>query len=145
MNRLISAMIASTLAASFAVAAPMMASAMQFAPAPTQPSGVQNVDFKPALRNHGRNNGNARMHRNRSGMWNGHRGYSEYRPGYRRHGDMWFPLAAFATGALITGVIANQNSGGNSHDRICAEHYRSYRPSDNSWQPNSGPRQQCNY
>ncbi|WP_246675334.1 BA14K family protein [Mesorhizobium sp. B2-3-4] len=27
----------------------------------------------------------------------------------------------------------------------CAEHYRSCRSSDNSWQPNSGPRQQCNY
>jgi hypothetical protein len=58
---------------------------------------------------------------------------------------MWFALAAFATGALITGVVANQNSGGSSHDRICAEHYRSCRSSDNSWQPNSGPRQQCNY
>lgn len=144
MNRLISAMLATTLTASFAVAVPMTASAMQLQ-GQTVSSDIQSVDYNPVLRNHSRNNNNMRMHKNNSGMWHGHRGYSDYRPGYRRHGDLWFPLAAFATGALITGAIANQNSGGSSHEQACAEHYRSYRASDNTFQPNNGPRQQCNY
>ncbi|RUW86677.1 BA14K family protein, partial [Mesorhizobium sp. M8A.F.Ca.ET.059.01.1.1] len=77
---------------------------------------------------------------------NGHRGYREYHPGYRRHGDYWFPLAAFATGALITGAIVNENNRvyeGNAHVQWCYNHYRSYRASDNTFQPNNGPRREC--
>ncbi|RVB59254.1 BA14K family protein, partial [Mesorhizobium sp. M7A.F.Ca.CA.004.06.1.1] len=77
----------------------------------------------------------------------GHRGYREYRPGYRRHGDYWFPLAAFATGALITGAIINNENnrvyGGNAHVQWCYDRYRSYRASDNTFQPNYGPRKEC--
>src|SRR5438445_457616 len=54
--------------------------------------------------------------RNGAVYWNGHRGYREYHRGYRRHGDFWFPLAAFATGALITGAIVNnQNRYADAH------------------------------
>ncbi|RUU58413.1 BA14K family protein, partial [Mesorhizobium sp. M2C.T.Ca.TU.009.01.2.1] len=71
----------------------------------------------------------------------------EYRRGYRRHGDYWFPLAAFATGALITGAIVNSENSrvyrGNSHVQWCYDRYRSYRASDNTFQPYNGPRQQC--
>ncbi|RVA11411.1 BA14K family protein, partial [Mesorhizobium sp. M7A.F.Ca.CA.002.05.1.1] len=85
--------------------------------------------------------------RNRGAYWNGHRGYREYRPGYRRHGDYWFPLAAFATGALITGAIINNENnrvyGGNAHVQWCYDRYRSYRASDNTFQPNYGPRKEC--
>src|SRR5690606_15730959 len=47
---------------------------------------------------------------NRRHYWRGHRGYDHYRPGYRRHGDLWFPLAAFAAGAIISGAIANDRA-----------------------------------
>lgn len=83
---------------------------------------------------------------NRRHYWRGHRGYDHYRPGYRRHGDLWFPLAAFATGAIISGAIANDRApsyGGNAHVQYCYNRYKSYRASDNTFQPYNGPRQQC--
>ncbi|OLP58808.1 hypothetical protein BJF93_17905 [Xaviernesmea oryzae] len=80
----------------------------------------------------------------RSDYWNGHRGYRERRPGYRYHNGLWFPLAAFATGAIIGGAAtAAPRSYGSSHVQWCASRYRSYRASDNTYQPNSGPRRQC--
>jgi hypothetical protein len=86
-------------------------------------------------------------HNRRSGhYWRGHRGYDHYRHGYRRHGDFWFPLAAFATGAIISGAIANDAPpaySGNSHVQYCYNRYKSYRASDNTFQPYNGPRQQC--
>lgn len=87
-----------------------------------------------------------RRHYDRGRYWRGHRGYDYYRPGYRRHGDLWFPLAAFATGAIISGAIANDRPPvyrGNAHVQYCYNRYRSYRASDNTFQPYNGPRQQC--
>ncbi len=78
--------------------------------------------------------------------WRGHRGYRHHRPGYRRHGDMWFPLAAFAAGAIISGAIANDRpppGAGSAHVSWCSQRYRSYRAYDNTWQPYNGPRRQC--
>lgn len=87
---------------------------------------------------------------NRPGHWNGHQGYHSPRPGYRRGNDgWWYPLAAFGVGALIGGAIANQPrevvapSLSRDHLRWCEERYRSFRASDNSFQPNNGPRQAC--
>nr|WP_244670029.1 BA14K family protein [Kaistia sp. 32K] len=86
----------------------------------------------------------------RPGYWNGHQGYNHSRPGYRRHSDgWWYPMAAFGVGALIGGAIANQPREvapprlSTSHLRWCEDRYRSYRASDNSFQPYEGPRQQC--
>jgi hypothetical protein len=76
--------------------------------------------------------------------WRGHRGYRHYRHGYKRHGDFWFPLAAFATGAIISGAIANDRPAyGSSHEQRCYARYRSYRAYDNTYQPYNGPRRQC--
>jgi hypothetical protein len=90
---------------------------------------------------------NNNRHNRRDGhYWRGHRGYDHYRPGYRRHGDLWFPLAAFAAGAIISGAIANDAPPvyrGNSHVQYCYNRYKSYRASDNTFQPYNGPRQQC--
>lgn len=87
---------------------------------------------------------------NRPGYWNGHRGYNGPRNGYRRGNDgFWYPLAAFGVGALIGGAIANQPrevappSLGRDHLRWCEQRYRSFRASDNTFQPNNGPRQAC--
>lgn len=87
-----------------------------------------------------------RRHSSRERYWRGHRGYDHYRPGYRRHGDFWFPLAAFTAGAIISGAIANDSPPvyrGNAHVSWCYDRYRSYRASDNTFQPYNGPRRQC--
>lgn len=77
--------------------------------------------------------------------YNGHRGYNYYRPGYREYNGIWFPLGAFATGAIIGGAIAQpQVRYGGSHVEWCYNRYRSYRAYDNTYQPNYGPRRQCN-
>ncbi|WP_192178828.1 BA14K family protein [Mesorhizobium amorphae] len=148
MNRIISGLLATTLSASFVAA--------EIVPVNAQPSyvpmgqglssDVQTVQYQEWRRNRNFNR-NRTFSRNDGMYWNGHRGYREYRRGYRRHGDFWFPLAAFATGALITGaIINNQNRvyrGGDAHVQWCYDRYRSYRASDNTFQPYDGPRQQC--
>jgi hypothetical protein len=88
------------------------------------------------------------FYRDRPGYYRGHRGYRDYRPGYRRHGDYWYPAAAFIAGAVVGGAIANSQPrvvvrGGESHTQWCYNRYRSYRASDNTFQPYGGPRQQC--
>lgn len=154
MNKIVSGTLATVLSVSFAAAAiPANAAQVIVPQASTASSDVQNVDMK--WRQGGRHFGdrNFNMRRNFSrnhdggGYWNGHRGYREYHRGYRRHGDYWFPLAAFATGALITGAIVNSENNrvyeGNAHVQWCYDHYRSYRASDNTFQPNYGPRKEC--
>lgn len=89
------------------------------------------------------------------GWYNGHRGYRTYRHGYRRHGDFWFPAGAFVAGALIGGALASPDpyyraaprriyrGVSSAHVEWCYNRYRSYRASDNTFQPYNGPRQQC--
>lgn len=87
-----------------------------------------------------------RHHQVRRGYWHGHRGYSHQRPGYRRHSDgFWYPLAAFGLGAVVGGAIASPAPayGGDAHVQWCYDHYRSYRASDNTFQPYVGPRKAC--
>jgi hypothetical protein len=49
--------------------------------------------------------------------------------------------------ALITGAIINSENNrvyrGDAHVQWCYDRYRSYRASDNTFQPYKGPRQQC--
>lgn len=76
-----------------------------------------------------------------------HRRY--YRDGHyrdRRHGNAGAVIGGLAAGALIGGLIASQpgvRSSGNSHIDYCRAKYRSYRASDNTYQPLNGPRRQC--
>lgn len=92
---------------------------------------------------------NRRVERRGDAYWRGHRGYRDYRPGYRRHGDFWFPPAAFIAGAIIGGALSNQPAPppagyySNAHVEWCYARYRSYRASDNTFQPYNGPRRQC--
>jgi hypothetical protein len=85
----------------------------------------------------------------RNAYYNGYRGYRERRAGYRLHDGWWFPPAAFALGAIVGGAIANDaprarpRSTGSAHVEWCYDRYRSYRASDNTFQPYNGPRQQC--
>jgi hypothetical protein len=84
--------------------------------------------------------------------WHGYHGSRSRRPGYRRRNDgWWFPAAAFTTGVVI-GAAANQSrpvyrssspSRNSRHVSWCMNRFRSYRASDNTFQPYSGPRRQC--
>ena len=141
MKKFISGLLATTLAASFAFASAAPANAATFYVPQKQALSLdaQNVAWR----------GNNRVYiRDGRHYWRGHRGYRHWRRGYRRHGDFWFPLAAFTAGALITGAIANQprviyRGGGSAHVQWCYDRYRSYRASDNTYQPYNGPRRQC--
>ncbi|SFO75827.1 BA14K-like protein [Mesorhizobium sp. NFR06] len=150
MKKIVSGLLAATLSVSFAAAAAVPANSAQvFVPqASPASSNVQTIAERDFRWRHGHWRGGQRFSRNDGGIWwNGRRGYREYHRGYRRHGDYWFPLAAFATGALITGAIVNSENNrvyrGNAHVQWCYDRYRSYRASDNTFQPYNGPRQQC--
>ena len=88
----------------------------------------------------------------RARYWNGHRGYRERRAGYRYRNGYWYPLAAFAAGAIIGGAIAQPRAvpvapraaGLNPrHYSWCNARYRSYDSYSNTFQPYNGPRRQC--
>lgn len=84
-------------------------------------------------------------------FYNGHRGYRERRTGYVYRDGWWFPPAAFALGAIVGGAIANDpprryvppRANASAHVQWCYDRWRSYRASDNSYQPFNGPRRQC--
>ncbi len=92
---------------------------------------------------HYRHGNHGFYHRGGHAYYHGHRGYRHYRRGYREYNGFWFPGAAFLGGAIIGGAIANSYHGGNAHVRWCYDHYRSYRASDNTYQPYHGPRREC--
>ena len=84
---------------------------------------------------------------------NGRRGYRHHRRGYREYNGFWFPTAAFALGALITGSIDNDRPRvyreyrgrlGPRHYRWCDSRYKTYRRSDNTYIPRVGVRAYCN-
>jgi Ni/Co efflux regulator RcnB len=86
-------------------------------------------------------------HNNR-GFYNGHRGFSHKRPGYRHYNGYWFPPSAFSFGVIIGGG----NRGGAyvrpgytnpQHVRWCHDKYRSYDQRSNTFQPYHGPRREC--
>ncbi|MFC3753069.1 BA14K family protein [Aquamicrobium ahrensii] len=140
-----SAFCASSLSLAFGMAGVAPSAAAPVAPvAPITVSGVQSdfqtIQYKRQLRKRPNHQSNA----NRRGHWKGYTGQRSQRRGYRRHSDgFWYPLAAFGLGAAIGGAIANQPQGGNAHVQWCYGQYRSYRASDNTFQPYNGPRRQC--
>ena len=107
--------------------------------------------------------------RHGGGYYNGHRGYRDYRPGYRHYDGYWYPLAAFGAGALIGGALAaptyeleprvyvepepryvapapryvERGDINPRHYEWCYNRYRSYDSYSNTFQPNYGPRQEC--
>lgn len=81
-------------------------------------------------------------------FYNGHRGYRDRRPGFRFYNGFWFPPAAFSFGITVDGRDRDtwRNRGGNSwsrHVAWCQDRYKSYRASDNTFQPYNGPRREC--
>ncbi|RYE86703.1 MAG: BA14K family protein [Hyphomicrobiales bacterium] len=82
--------------------------------------------------------------RGNSYYYNGYRGYRDRRDGFRFYNGYWFPNSAFSFSFRIDG---NRNRGGmrlsSRHVEWCQDRYRSYRLSDNSYQPYNGPRRDC--
>nr|WP_210311429.1 BA14K family protein [Rhizobium leucaenae] len=108
-----------------------------------QANGVTEVQYRYRHRPHYRPYYRHYRPGPRAGYWRGYHGYRYARPGYRRYSDgWWYPAAAFAAGAIIGGAIARP-AYGSAHVRWCANRYRSYRVSDNTYQPTNGPRRQC--
>lgn len=158
MLKIVSSVCAAAMALAIPFAAPAAAAPVG-APAWTQ-GNVVNVQYRDEDgRYRGwrggdsrRNDGDRRWRRGDRdhGVYNGHRGYREYRRGYRQHNGFWFPPAAFIAGAIIGNAIQGQQPpvryvprAGNAHVEWCYNRYRSYRASDNTFQPYNGPRQRC--
>lgn len=92
------------------------------------------------------------------GGWHGggwrdgwHRGYG-WRRGYGGYGgwygdDIGGAVIGGLAAATLLGVLINSTARaphrGNAHLSYCYSHYRSYRASDNTFQPDHGPRRQC--
>jgi hypothetical protein len=141
-------------ALAFALAATAMAPAIA-APIKTAPTYQASSDLVQVQYNNRRDRDGERRdrfeRRGSSAFYNNHRGYRERRAGYRQYNGFWFPPAAFIAGAIIGGAL---NDGpryqpratyrvSNQHVAWCQDRWRSYRVSDNTYQPNSGPRRVC--
>lgn len=107
-------------------------------------SDVEQVrDRRIIRRGHSRHYSNRhyRGHRYYGNRYYGHRRY------YRRHDNTGAIIGGLAAGAIIGGALSAAQQpryyNGTSHSRWCASRYRSYRASDNTFQPNYGPRRQC--
>ena len=76
---------------------------------------------------------------------NGRRGFRDRRPGYRRYRGFWFPPAAFVTGALVGGALAQSRPRRvrDPHVEWCLNRFRSYDPVSDTFQPFNGPRRRC--
>lgn len=85
--------------------------------------------------------GRGRYH---GGRYYGHRG-GYYRHGYYNNGGSFVgPAVGFIAGAIVGNAIANGGRhNGSAHVRWCYDHYRSYRASDDTYQPYHGPRRYC--
>ncbi len=80
--------------------------------------------------------------------YNGYQGFRERRAGYRQYNGYWFPRSAFSFNITIDSdrnSRADRNSVRLTRQHIawCEDRYRSYRASDNTFQPFNGARRQC--
>jgi hypothetical protein len=161
MNKIISAFCAAAMSVTFTAAsfAPVQAAPVFVPKTVNASSDVINVQERSFRRDDKYWQPNRHVNRrdgwrNRDRGWN-RGGWDNRRNNYgRRHyrnHDRNLGGAAIGgliTGAIIGGVLNNNNNarsyrGGDSHIQWCYDRYRSYRASDNTFQPYNGPRQQC--
>ncbi|MBO0344930.1 BA14K family protein [Roseibium limicola] len=138
-----------------AKAAPLMISSPIVAQAAVDGNLVTKVQHRPRFERHGKDY-----------WYNGHRGSRRQHRGWREYRGWWFPPAAFAFSFGTAPQRAaprhydkprrnapqrydrprhDARGGGLSprHYRWCQNRYRSYRASDNTFQPYNGPRRRC--
>ena len=157
MTRLATKTATAAIASAFMAVSVLPAEAMPaFKPASAASENIQTVQYRG-----GYHDGYHGGYRNNRGYYRGNHNHGRnYYNGYDRryykqkdNDDAWVPLAILGAGALIIGgaIAANNNnnrvqanSGINPrHFQWCYDKYRSYRSSDNTFQPYNGPRQQC--
>lgn len=163
MKKLMSSICAAAMLATFSMPAPALAASVPSPRiAPAVESAVETVQYRERGGMYYRGDRWDRpRHRERwdrprfrdrdRGFYRGHRGYRYHRPGYRRHSDgFWYPAGAFIAGAIVGGALSGQAAPGtrvrdygSAHVDWCYDRYRSYRASDNTFQPYNGPRRQC--
>jgi len=82
--------------------------------------------------------------RGSSYYYNGERGYRDRRTGFRYYNGYWFPQSAFRFGFSVgSDRYRGTYRLSSRHIEWCEDRYRSYRVSDNSFQPYNGGRQEC--
>lgn len=161
MRKFLTTACALVLSGAISVGALGAAQAQQFArpsvPAATQTTdGIVNVQFRDNYYDRGgsryyRGDRHWRGDRGWRGdrYWRGDRRWDRGRYYRDRRGDALAAGAAgLVTGAIIGGIVANQQPrrvirSGGGHTDWCYNRYRSYRASDNTYQPYNGPRRQC--
>lgn len=129
-----------------AICAAAIAAPLAFAAAPVAAQGFS-LEFGPQGPRLGFYTEGPRVY------YNGYRGYRDRRAGHRYHSGYWFPHQAFVD-RRHTGSIRDydrrhdyrynyRQDYGRAHVDWCYDRYRSYRASDNTFQPYSGSRRQC--
>jgi hypothetical protein len=114
-----------------------------------QSSGVEVVNAQFSIqfgndRGRDRDRGDRFERRGNSYYYNGHRGSRERRSGWRQHRGYWFPPSAFSFGITINPRNDRRPVRlSRQHVEWCYDRYRSYRASDDTFQPYNGPRQRC--
>jgi hypothetical protein len=138
-----------SLATAFTGIAPAQAFPVINIEKPQMSSDVQQVASPRILRQRHWNNRHWRGGHYRSHYDRRYYGNRYYRDRYyrHRHNNAGAIIGGLAAGAIIGGALSSAQRpryyGGTSHTRWCYDRYRSYRASDNTFQPYNGPRQQC--
>jgi BA14K-like protein len=124
------------------VTRPFVPMTMSVPMADVQTVGCNNMTNCPSLNprwgRHDRHEGRRHHGRDRH-SWNRNRRH------HNRSSNAGAILGGLAAGAIIGGIVSSQANAGSygSHADYCRAKYRSYRVSDNSFQPYNGPRRQC--
>lgn len=123
---------------------PVISSAGSTGAGTTDTQQVQYREERRIIRRHNERSGHRYSGRyDRRDRYSDHRRYdrrdryNDRRRYDRRHRNNGAIIGGLAASAIIGGAIASQNRSS------CAARYRSYRASDNTYQPNSGPRRVC--
>ena len=142
MAKLMTTIVAAAALAVSLTAMPANAASIQFGDAQ-----VQNAQFSFGFSTGDRDSRDRFERRGNYYYYNGYRGYRDRRDGFRFYNGFWFPNSAFSFGFSIggdrDGWRDRPSRSWSRHVAWCYDQYRSYRESDNTFQPYNGPRREC--